>query len=86
MRNNFFRPCIFLSFFGVTLLGLALQSCHNETAKTIEADRKYVIPDSLLKTLHIDTVQDCPLISSITFTGMVDVNQDNQVNIFGFRN
>jgi cobalt-zinc-cadmium efflux system membrane fusion protein len=35
-----------------------------------------------LRTLHIDTVQTKPLINTITFTGMVDVNQDNQVSIF----
>jgi cobalt-zinc-cadmium efflux system membrane fusion protein len=30
----------------------------------------------------MDTVKTIPLINSITFTGMVDVNQDKQVNIF----
>jgi len=50
--------------------------------KKPEEKAKYVIPDSLLKTLVIDTVQSCPLVNIIKLTGMVDFNQDKQVNIF----
>ena len=65
------------------LLGcLGLASCHGEKEKPVEEARKYVIPDSLVRTLYIDTVQIKPVVNTITFTGMVDFNQDNQVNIF----
>jgi len=42
----------------------------------------YVIPDSLMKRLKLDTVKMTPVVDAITLTGMVDFNQDNQVNIF----
>lgn len=42
----------------------------------------YVIPDSLLKTLVVDTVKTSNLSYSIKFTGMVDFNTDKVVNIF----
>ncbi|MFI5196547.1 MAG: efflux RND transporter periplasmic adaptor subunit [Chitinophagales bacterium] len=58
-----------------------LQSC-SESIKKSEEKVKYVIPDSLLRTLVIDTVKNCPLVNAITLTGMVDFNQDKQVNIF----
>jgi membrane fusion protein, heavy metal efflux system len=71
-----------LSILCLVWFGMVLQSCHHEAAKAPEESRKYIIPDSLLKTLEIDTVQTRPLVNTIGFTGMVDVNQDNQVNIF----
>ena len=58
-----------------------IQSCA-EPAKKPEEKVKYVRPDSLLRTLTIDTVRNCPLMNALTLTGMVDFNQDKQVNIF----
>ena len=81
MRNNFLKATTPL-LFGLVLLGLLLQGCHDENNKAVEENRKYVIPDSLLRTLTMDTVQTRPLVNTISFTGMVDVNQDNQVSIF----
>ena len=75
LKNIFWAFCF-------AFAGIALQSCGGEQKKPVEESHKYVISDSLLKTLSIDTVQTCPLINSIAFTGMVDFNQDNQVNIF----
>lgn len=42
----------------------------------------YVIPDSLLKTLVVDTVKTSNLTYSIKFTGMVDFNTDKVVNVY----
>ncbi len=53
-----------------------------ENKKVTEVKQQYIIPDSLLHTLVIDTVSKCPLINVIRLTGMVDFNQDKQVNIF----
>lgn len=50
--------------------------------KPEETRTKYVIPDSLLKTLTIDSVQNCPLVNVVKLTGMVDFNQDKQANIY----
>src|ERR1017187_9920840 len=60
---------------------LYFQSCKNEN-NADEARASYIIPDSLLKTIHIDTVKQGQLINSLTLTGQVDFNQDNVINIF----
>ena len=59
-----------------------LQSCNSDANKKPEERQKYVIPDSLLKTLVIDTVAQCQLVNSITLTGQVDFNQDHVVKIY----
>jgi cobalt-zinc-cadmium efflux system membrane fusion protein len=82
MRNIFLPVKTGFFMLSLILLSIAMQSCHEEKKTPVEETQKYVIPDSLLRTLHIDTVQTKPLINTITFTGMVDVNQDNQVSIF----
>lgn len=62
---------------------LFFQSCNvNSEVKTPDEKQAYIIPDSLLKTLRIDSVQEGELINAITLTGQVDFNQDKQVNIF----
>ncbi len=69
---------IFLSIF--ITVGL-LTGCGEPKTKVVER-QGYVIPDSILKTLVVDTVKKCPLADAITLTGSVDFNQDNQVNIY----
>ena len=71
--NSFLRlliPCVFL-FVG----------CSNVEKKNSDR-QKYIIPDSLVKRLVIDTVKQSPLVDAITLTGSVDFNQDKQVNIY----
>jgi membrane fusion protein, heavy metal efflux system len=66
-------------------LGMAafsLASCSSNAEKKVAEREKYIIPDSLLQTLKIDTVQTCQLVDAITLTGSVDFNQDNQVNVY----
>lgn len=65
----------------IGLLAL-LQSCGEKQEQKEEVKTKYVIPDSLLKLVKIDTVKNIPLVNVTKFTGMVDFNQDKQVNIF----
>lgn len=48
----------------------------------IEEKQKFVISDSLLKTLQIDSITMCPLINTITLTGKVSFNEDKIVRIF----
>lgn len=62
-------------------IALIFQGCRENNQKH-EEKTKYVIPDSLLHTLVIETVKKCPLVNVIKLTGMVDFNQDKQVNIF----
>ena len=61
---------------------LLFSACH-ENNENVTGDRApYIIPDSLLHTLTIDSVRQGELINSISLTGAVDFNQDKQVNIF----
>ena len=62
-------------------LALIFQGCGENSPKH-EEKTKYIIPDSLLHTLVIEPVKKCPLVNVIKLTGMVDFNQDKQVNIF----
>lgn len=64
------------------LLIIVLTGCKSNENKNANEKEKYIIPDSLLKKINIETVQQCQLINSITLTGSVDFNQDHQINIF----
>jgi RND family efflux transporter MFP subunit len=62
---------------------LYLSSCGSkETAANEDNRTAYEIPDSLLKTLVIDTVKMSNLTNSIKFNGVVDFNTDKVANIF----
>jgi len=82
MRSKFLQPAAILFAVLIVASAIVLQSCSGEKKQVVEETHKYVIPDSLMRTLELDTVKTIPLVNSITFTGMVDVNQDNQVNIY----
>jgi membrane fusion protein, heavy metal efflux system len=61
---------------------LIFQSCNTNAEKKTDEKQRYVIPDSILSTIKIDTVQKCQLINSITLTGQVDFNQDHVIKVF----
>jgi cobalt-zinc-cadmium efflux system membrane fusion protein len=63
------------------VVAIFVQSCGGNTAQTDEKE-KYIIPDTLLRILEIDTVKKCPLVDALKLTGIVDFDQDKQVNIF----
>ena len=72
-----------LTFCILLLTGpLLFHSCKPEADKKPEEKQRYVIPDSIIKTIQIDTVQKCQLVNSITLTGQVDFNQDNVRKIY----
>ena len=56
-------------------------SC-TEKKEIVETRAAYVIPDSLLRTLKIDTVANCPLENSLTLTGKVAFNDEKVAKIF----
>ncbi len=66
----------------IVIAFLLLESCGSKAEPTTVEREKYTIPDSLLRTLAIDSVQKCPLVDAITLTGSVDFDQDKQVNIY----
>ena len=60
-----------------------LASCSSKEGASVEDNRgAYEIPDSLLKTLKIDTVKMSNITNSIKFNGVVDFNPDKVSNIF----
>jgi cobalt-zinc-cadmium efflux system membrane fusion protein len=56
-------------------------SCENDNRKP-EADKGYVIPDTVLKDLKIDTVGISQLVNAVTLTGKVGTNDDNVVPVY----
>lgn len=65
------------------LIGSALlfQACGTQEKKP-ETDSKYVIPDTVMHSLKIDTVSMSQLVNAITLTGKVGTNDDNVVPVF----
>jgi len=68
----------YLSFGSIAALLMA--ACDNP--RPIVPKVKYVIADSLLRTLSIDTVTECPEVNSLTLTGKVSFNEDKVSRIY----
>ena len=64
---------------GYLLFNLCSCQSNNEQA---DVRQPYVLPDSLLKTLVIDTVKTSDLTYSRKFNGIVDFNTDRVANVF----
>ena len=64
------------------ITGISLTSCNLNQETQNDARARYVIPDSILKTLTIDTVSTAQLVNSLTLTGKVTFNEDNVVKIY----
>jgi cobalt-zinc-cadmium efflux system membrane fusion protein len=62
-------------------MAVSLISCSSEPPAD-DAREPYVMPDSLLRTLIIDTVKISNITDAIKFNGMVDFNQDKVINVF----
>ncbi len=79
-----FSRFIKLSAYGilVAVATVYLPSCKSKEAGGEEARTAYTIPDSLLRTLVIDTVKESKITNSIKFNGVVDFNPDKVANIF----
>lgn len=67
-----------LLFIGSALL---LQACETREKKP-EAEKGYVIPDTVMQALRIDTVGISQLVNSITLTGKVGTNDANVVPVY----
>jgi cobalt-zinc-cadmium efflux system membrane fusion protein len=66
---------------GAIIFARGISGC---TDKPVQAEEKkgYILPDSLLKTIEIDTVTNSPVLNSLTLTGKVGFNEDNVIKIF----
>ena len=78
MKKRIIINCISASALGFVLS--ALVSCSSEQKE--EVRQPYVVPDSLMKILKIDTVKTSNVLESIKFTGIVDFNADKVINVF----
>jgi membrane fusion protein, heavy metal efflux system len=72
------RRNLYISFF----LGVALTAASCNAVTSPPDKPKFVISDSLLKTLQIDTISKCPIVNSLTLTGKVSFNEDKVARIF----
>jgi cobalt-zinc-cadmium efflux system membrane fusion protein len=63
------------------LIMLAISSCHDKPEQA-EEKKGYILPDSLLKTIEIDSVTSSRVMNTLTLTGKVDFNEDNVIKIF----
>lgn len=66
----------------IVMLMVLLGSCHSDDNASKNRRETYVLPDSLMKTIVIDTVKTTVLTRSIKFNGIVDFNPDKVANIF----
>jgi len=64
------------------LIGMIVISSCKSDPKNTDEKQQFVISDSLLKTLQIDSVVKCPLVNALTLTGKVSFNEDKVARIF----
>ncbi len=72
---------IYISAFLVLTGAILFTGCKNDPAKA-DVKSKYVISDSLLQTLHIDSIIKCPVVNALTLTGKVAFNEEKVAKIF----
>jgi cobalt-zinc-cadmium efflux system membrane fusion protein len=58
-----------------------LTSCEDKDKKP-EAEKGYVIPDTVMNALRIDTVDISQLVNAVTLTGKVGTNDDNVIPVY----
>ncbi|WP_431215567.1 efflux RND transporter periplasmic adaptor subunit [Puia sp. P3] len=70
------------SLFAFLIVGsVLLQSCGSEANKPVAEKEKFAIPDTVMKTLRIDTVKTTQLINAITLTGKVGSDEDHVIPV-----
>lgn len=81
MQTNFIKGKLVQAL--ITGISIGLFSCASKKSDENANQRSaYIIPDSVMKTLTIDTVKMANLSSSIKFNGVVDFNPDKVANVF----
>ena len=64
------------------LLFFALPGCKSDADAPSAEKEKFVLPDSLARSIRIDSVTNTKVITSITLTGKVAFNEDNVAKIY----
>src|SRR4051812_8698012 len=76
------RARYFIETMAVALLVvLAISSCHDKPEQA-EEKKGYILPDSLLRTIEIDSVTSSRVVNTLSLTGKVDFDEDNVIKIF----
>lgn len=71
-----------INFLSFLLTGIVIfSSCKTNTADS-DQKQKFVISDSLLKTLQIDSVRMCPVVDALTLTGQVTFDEDKVARLY----
>jgi cobalt-zinc-cadmium efflux system membrane fusion protein len=65
----------------LVVAAIFFQACDPQEKKAPAEKEKYVIPDSIVGTLKIDTVKTSQLVNAITLTGKVGFNEDNVIPV-----
>jgi len=79
MKRTYRSVSSLLSF---ALVGsVLLQSCSSEANKPVAEKEKFTIPDTVMRTLRIDTVKTSQLINAITLTGKVGSDEDHVIPV-----
>jgi cobalt-zinc-cadmium efflux system membrane fusion protein len=71
-----YRFILIIFFFAI-----GFSSCKDKPPAEV-SKKGYVLPDSLLKTIEIDSVINSRVMNTLTLTGKVDFNEDNVIKIF----
>lgn len=80
--QKIFKPGSQLLWLFLAAITFLLQACGTDDKKPVDDKPKYVIPDTVMKTLNIDTVSMSQLVNAITLTGKVGSNDDHVVPVF----
>jgi cobalt-zinc-cadmium efflux system membrane fusion protein len=68
-------------FFILVFFAVGFSACQDKSP-TEESKKGYILPDSLLKAIEIDTVVNSRVMNTLTLTGKVDFNEDNVIKLF----
>ncbi|TWF34853.1 cobalt-zinc-cadmium efflux system membrane fusion protein [Chitinophaga polysaccharea] len=80
--QNFMKAGSMSRFFFFIAGILLAQGCNTQPDKVADEKQKYIIPDTVLRSLKIDTVQKGALVNDLTLTGKVTTNDDNVSKIY----
>lgn len=80
--QKIFKPGSQLLWLFLAAITFMVQACGTEDKKPVDDKPKYVIPDTIMKSLTFDTVRMSQLINAITLTGKVGSNDDHVVPVY----
>src|SRR4051812_16274839 len=82
MNPTFNKQCVAL-FIASALLFVAIPGCKSDNPDAPSAEKeKFVLPDSLARTIKIDSVSNSRVVNAITLTGKITFNEDNVAKIY----